>query len=211
MTITVLPSAHGEEMLGQLETNLLWDAQDSVVHEGNGKCSWVEDMSSFKGTKALRPQMLTARVSKQRTEQQFKRRIWGEWFLWKIVRPLLLSRHHSWHAAAPASGILLMSQLKFWHQEWGHLGKDMETFKQRLNLFSRIFFLCCCLMSKHGNFHQNLREGIFWMNFSAREKKKIVTQHTEGVISLDREMSDIMWIEVMLNALSLFIPRPFQV
>lgn len=62
-------------------------------------------------------------------------------------------------------------------------------------------------MSKHGNLHQNLREGIFWMNFAARENKKITSQHTERVISLDREMSDITWIEVMLNALSLFIPR----
>lgn len=34
LKIAVLPSADGEEMLGQLETNLLWDAQVSVVHEG---------------------------------------------------------------------------------------------------------------------------------------------------------------------------------
>lgn len=45
MTISVLPSADGEEVLGQLETNLLWDAQVSVVHEGNEKCSWVGDTS----------------------------------------------------------------------------------------------------------------------------------------------------------------------
>lgn len=63
MTISVLPSADGEEVLGQLETNLLWDAQVSVVHEGNEKCSWVGDTSSFKGTKALRPQVLIASES----------------------------------------------------------------------------------------------------------------------------------------------------
>lgn len=73
MTITVLPSADGEEMLGQLETNLLWGAQDSIVHEGNGKCSWVEDMSSFKGTKALRPQMLTARESASKGQSSSSR------------------------------------------------------------------------------------------------------------------------------------------
>lgn len=63
MAITVLPSADGEGMLGQLETNLLWDAEVSAAHEGNGKCSWVENMSLFKGTKALRPQVLIANES----------------------------------------------------------------------------------------------------------------------------------------------------
>lgn len=63
MAITVLPSADGEELLGQLETNLLWDAQVIVAHEGNGKCSWVENMSLFKGTKAPTPQVLIANES----------------------------------------------------------------------------------------------------------------------------------------------------
>lgn len=47
------------------------------------------------------------------------------------------------------------------------------------------------------------------MNFAAREKK-IMTQHTEGVISLDREMSGTTWIEVMLQC-SQLIPRAIQV
>lgn len=74
MTITVLPSADGEEVLGQLETNLLWDAQVSVVHGGNGKCSWVEDMSLFKGTTTLRPQVLIASGSASKGQGGSSRR-----------------------------------------------------------------------------------------------------------------------------------------
>lgn len=210
MTIAVLPSADGEEVLGQPEANLLWDAQVSVVHEGNRKCSLVQDMSLFKGTKALRPQVLIARESASKGQDGSSRG--GH-----VGNGSCGKQSGHYYSADTILGMLVHLQVWYFSchslnsdtRDGERLGKDMKTFKQRWNLFSRIFYSCCCLTSKHGNLHQNLKEGIFWMNFAAREKK-IMTQHTEGVISLDREMSGTTWIEVMLQC-SQLIPRAIQV
>lgn len=49
-----------------------------------------------------------------------------------IVRTLLLPRHLFWHSGAAGSVIRLMTQIKFWHQDRGDLGKDVETFKIKM-------------------------------------------------------------------------------
>lgn len=77
MKVTVLLSADTKKVPGEFGTDWLWDAKAIVLHEGNEKRSWVEDMSSFKGTRSTEtPGVDCNLVSKQKARAAVQEVTW---------------------------------------------------------------------------------------------------------------------------------------